>query len=196
MPSVQEQAGSTVEQELVAGLQLQYLRGVRLAWLRWLAAASIPVWLEVHWQFLPGLIAWLAFLVQGGCLAMAACYAALEYRWSRRAALFEPGSSGVVVHTVWREWDEVRSALWYGVALVSLVPWIYVGLVRPLPSSLLAALTATVWTVLLLLAGAESVASLWPFRGAGPNRPGRAPSPPSWVGRAGPHGIVFFQAVP
>jgi hypothetical protein len=161
---------SDVERELVAGLQLEHLRTARLLWLRWLAASSVPAWLEIHGRLGHGLVAGLAFLIQGGCLVMAVCYTALETRCGRRAAQIEIGSSSShwMVHSTWTEWDEVRSALWYGVALVSVVPWLYVGLARPVPSSLLSALTATVWTVLLLLATAESVSLRWPFRRGAP----------------------------
>ena len=138
--------------------------------------------MQVHSHLLPGLLAWWAFLAQGGCLALAAGYAALEYRWTRRATQLEAGSAGAVIHTVWTVWDELRSAVWYGLALVSLVPWAYVGFERPLPASLLSGLTATAWTVLLLLAVAETLARLRP---AGPD--GRAcasDGPPlSWFSR-------------
>jgi hypothetical protein len=138
---------------------------MRLAWLRAASVAAVPAWLNVHWSLLPDLLAWLAVLIQGGCVVMLTCYAALEYRWSRRAAPLEPSS--FVVHAVWTDWHEVRSALWYGLALVSLVPWAYVAVARAVPVPLLSSLTATVWTVLLLLGAAESVARLWPFRGPG-----------------------------
>jgi hypothetical protein len=163
-------------------LQVQYLRGLRLASQRWLAVASLPVWLQVHFHLLPGLLAWWAFLAQGGCLTLAAGYAASEYRWTRRAMQLEAGSAGVVIHTVWTMWDELRSAVWYGLGLVSLVPWAYVGFERPMPASLLSGLTATVWTVLLLLAVTETLARLRP---AGPDgRVGASDGPPlGWVGR-------------
>jgi hypothetical protein len=173
---------AAIDRALTAELQAQYLRGLRLASQRWLAAASLPVWIEVHTHLLPGLLAWFAFLAQGGCLALAAGYAALEYRWASRATQLEPGSSKVVVHIVWTAWDELRSALWYGLALVSLVPWAYVGLERPLPASLLSALTATAWTVLLLLGVTETLARLRPGRGpdGGVRASGRVPL--TWVG--------------
>ena len=105
------------------------------------------------------LLEWFAVLGEGVCLAMAAGYAALEYRWTQRAAEMESVTPGIVIHENWNTWDDIRSALWWGLTLVSLVPWVYVATGRPLPPPLLSALTAAASTVFLLLVLAETVPS-------------------------------------
>jgi hypothetical protein len=153
-------AGPPMELELRAQLNGHHFRGLKLQSLRWLAASSLPAWLQVcHPGALPAFLTWMAVLAEGYCLAMSAAYAALEYHWARRGADFAAGRSGVVVHAVWTVWDEVRTALWYGMAAVSLVPWIYAAVDRPVSASLQAALFATAWTVLLLLAATETLAA-------------------------------------
>ena len=144
------------EPELLAQLSLQHFRALRLSSLRWLGVASFPIWAQAHWHALPDLLAWLAFLAAGCCLATAAFQAALEHRAaSRFGSPLAADLSGVTVHAPWSEWHELRSALWWCLALVSLVPWIYLGLARPLPAPLLAALDACSVGLLLLVAAAE-----------------------------------------
>lgn len=168
-------ARAELEQGLSAQIEVQYCRVLELAWLRWLAVASLPVWLELHYRLLPGFVSWLAFLLQGGCLAMAAVHGALERRWAGRAARLQLPSPGVTIETVWTPWDELRAALWYGLAVVSSVPWTYAGLGRPLPAILLPHLTAVAWTIVLLLGTAEVLAAVRPFHGtdgdSGASRP-------------------------
>ena len=147
-----------IERELQAQLNVQYLRGLKLASLRWVAVASLPIWLDAHWQILPSMVLWLVVVAEGFCLAMAAGYGTLEHRWSRRAAEVEPDGATVFIHTVWTAWDEVRTALWYGLALVSLAPWTCAVFDRSLAGSSLSSLSATAWTMLLLLAAAETLA--------------------------------------
>jgi hypothetical protein len=89
-------------------------------------------------------------------------FAALEYQWRSRAARIEAGASLAVVHTLWSSWDEVRAALWSGLALVSLVPWVYVALGRPFPRPLLSASIAVAVAVFLLLVVAETLPRLGP----------------------------------
>jgi uncharacterized membrane protein YraQ (UPF0718 family) len=158
-----------LELELRAQLNGQHFRGLKLASLRWLAASSLPAWLQVcHPGALPGFLAWTAVLAQGYCVAMSVAYAALEYHWARRGADFAAGPSEVVVHAVWTVWDELRTALWYVMAAVALVPWLYAAFDRPVAASLLAGLFATAWMVLVLLAATEVLA-------ARRRSPGRAP---------------------
>ena len=156
----------TGERELLAQLNLGHFRDLRLASLRWLGAASLPMWAQVHTRALPGLVAWLAFLAQGYCLVAAGVQAALEYRSARRAGPLGADVSGVVVHAAWSDWDELRSALWWSLSAVSLVPWLYVGLGRPLPAPLLPPLTASAVAVLFLVVAAEAVAGLRLVRAA------------------------------
>lgn len=86
-----------IEQELLAQLNAQHFRRLKLAGLRWLAVSSLPIWLQEHWGVVPGFPAWLTVLAEGYCLAMSAAYAALECRWARRAAEVGADSSGVVI---------------------------------------------------------------------------------------------------
>jgi len=150
---------SLVEEELAAQLNLSYCRALEIVWLQRAAAASLPIWAAARWPLLPWLVTWLAFLAQGICLVMATAHGLLERRWSHRAALLEPAPA---IATRWTPWDEVRAALWYGLAIVCVVPWTYVGLERALPLSLRSTLEAAAWAVLLLVAAAEIAASARP----------------------------------
>ncbi|HET9317698.1 MAG TPA: hypothetical protein VFQ51_19045, partial [Vicinamibacteria bacterium] len=153
-----------VEQELKAQLNLGYCRALEIAWLRRAAVASVPIWLAAHSSLLPRGLVWLAFLAQGLCLVLGATHGLLEQRWSGRAARLEPRS--IAIQTTWTRWDDVRAALWCGLAIVSLVPWAYAGLDRTLPVPLRSTLDAVAWAVLLLLAGAETAATMRDSRSA------------------------------
>jgi hypothetical protein len=144
------------ERELLAGLSLLYFRDLKLASLRWSAAASFPLWLEAESGRLPGSLVWLALLAQAFCLVLAAGYAAVERRWTRRADRLEPNPAAAAIHAAWTDWDELRAALWYGMAIVSLILWTYVGLGRRMPATLLSALTAAGATLFLLVVVAET----------------------------------------
>jgi hypothetical protein len=146
------------EQKLVAALSLHESRALELVWLRALALASLPAWWAVYWRSMPGLLRWLAFLGQGFCLAMVTAYAVLERRWCRRVAQLEPVSYGLSVQAIRTPWDEVRTALWYGLSVVSGVPWAYAGFGRAVPEPLAQTLCAAGWVVLLLVAAAETLA--------------------------------------
>jgi len=146
--------------ELHARFAEQHFRGLKAAGRRWLAVASAPVWIQAGWGLLPDLVGFWAILIQGGCLVLTVVFAALEHRWSARAARMEAFPSPAVVHTLWSSWDEVRSALWSGLALVSLVPWVYVAVGRPYPRPLLSASIAVAVTVFVLLVAAETLPRL------------------------------------
>jgi hypothetical protein len=146
------------ERELLAGLSLLHFRDLKLASLRWSAAASFPVWLEAESGRLPGSLVWLALLAQVFFVALAAGYAGVELRWTRRANQLEPNPTAGAIHAVWSDWDELRTALWYGMAIVSLILWTYIGLGRSMPATLLAALTAAGATLFLLVVVAETAA--------------------------------------
>jgi len=72
---------------LAAQLNARDFRTLRLSSLQVLALASLPLWAQAHGLRVWGWVAWLAFLVAGTSLALAMAYAALEYRWGRRAKL-------------------------------------------------------------------------------------------------------------
>jgi hypothetical protein len=146
------------EQKLVAALSLYESHALELAWLRALAIASLPAWSAVCWRSMPGFLTWLAFLGQGFCLAMVTAHAWRERRWRRRVARLEPVSSDLSMQAVRTAWDEVRTALWYGLSVVSVVPWAYAGLGRAVPAPLVPTLCAAGWVVLLLVAAAETLA--------------------------------------
>jgi len=172
------------EERLVAHLNLHRFRGLRLRSLRWLAAASLPIWLHAHWRILPDLLAWGTFLAEGFCLSLVATYAVLEHMWARRAAESRLEPTDAVLHLAWSAMDEVRSGIWYAFAVATLLPWACVGLGRAVPASLLSPLTLAACTATPLLAGAEVVARRRAFRNAQPRAgdPGCLP----WLDSAGP----------
>jgi hypothetical protein len=145
-----------LQQELTAQLNLGYCRALEVAWLRRAAVASLPLWLAAHSSLLPRVLVWLDVLAQGLCLALATAHGLLEQRCSDRAAHLEPTS--IAIRTAWTRWDEVRTALWYGLAIVCVVPWAYAVLDRLLPLPLRSTIDAVACAILLLLAGAETAA--------------------------------------
>lgn len=147
------------EQKLIAGLSLHDSRVRELAWLRAVAIASLPAWTAACWPSTPGLLRWIGFLAQAFCLTMVAAYAAIERRWSHRLAVLETVRSSVAVHAMATRWDDVRTALWYGLAVASAVPWAYAGLGRSIPGPLAPTLCAAAWVVVLLVALAETLAA-------------------------------------
>ena len=146
------------EDRLAAHLNLLRFRGLRLRSLRWLAVASVPIWLHAHWQIFPDLLAWEAFLAEGFCLSLAATYAGLEHVWARRAANSRLEPTDPMLHVDWSVVDEVRSGNWYAFAVVTLLPWVYVGLGHAVPPPLLSPLTLAACAVTALLAVAEALA--------------------------------------
>jgi hypothetical protein len=175
---------SSREESQEAGLRAQldeeYFRGHRLSALQWAALGAVPVWLHARWRVLPDLGAWLAFLFEGFCLAATAGYAAAEHRSGRPAARSRQEGC-VAVHVVWTAWDEARSAIWYGLAIASLIPWIAMGIGRPLPPELLSPLGRVAGTLALLALLGETAAR------TRSRRAGRRPSEdglrPQWSGR-------------
>lgn len=136
-----------------------------MAALRWAVAASSLLWLHAHWPVVPGVLQWLACVVEGAALAMAVVYAVLEHRWARLAARLRPDSPGVVLHLPWTTGDDVRSALWYGLAALSALPWMAVAGGRALPRPVLSLSTLAAFIIGGLVALAEMNAYR---RGAGP----------------------------
>jgi hypothetical protein len=132
-----------LEQALLARLSVHHFRNSRLASLRWLAVASVPIWAHGLWAVLPGVLTWAAFLAEGYCLAWVVAYTALEHRWARRARRFELDAE-VPLHVARPLRQQVGSALWLALGLASLLPWIAVGTGRSLPAELLSRLTVMV----------------------------------------------------
>jgi hypothetical protein len=145
----------TGQQELLAQLNWRHFRRLKAAGLRFLVAASAPVWLQAWSGALPDLLAFWALLAQGAGLILTLFYAGLEHQWRRRAARLE-GAVGPRIHDVWGDLDELRAGLWAGLGLVSMVPWCYVASGRPLPAALFAAALGTFVATLLLLLAAGS----------------------------------------
>jgi hypothetical protein len=155
--------GGVEAEALLARLHARHFRALEQAHLRWTCLASVPVWLQTSWRGLPGALAWLAVLAQAFAFAMAVGYAFLAARWARRAAALAPAPAQVAIHTPRSEWDELRSALWTGLAAASLVPCSYVAFDRAWPPALLSALTVFVVAVLVLLVLVETAAELASF---------------------------------
>jgi hypothetical protein len=166
MPSTSRPNGSPAaadrlaeEKELLANLSLLHFRSLKMASLRWAAALAFPIWLEAEAVGLPGVLVWPLLLAQASSLALAGGFAALEFRWRRRARQLETGPPpAAAIHAVWSDWDELRAALWYGMAVVSLILWAYVGFGRRMPAPLLSALSASAAALFLLVVVAETLA--------------------------------------
>lgn len=134
-----------------AELHLQYLRSLAWSHLRWGLVVSIVVWMEAIWNLLPGPLAWLAVLAQAFFLVMATGCAAVQERWLRRGiAGREPGEA--VIRKRWDDAEELRSALWFALGLISVVPWTYVAFGRRAPTDVLYGAIACSAAVLLLQA--------------------------------------------
>jgi hypothetical protein len=137
----------------LAQVSFLYFRRRRLASLRRLALASLPVWVQASWPVIPPLLTWLALLVEAYFFVEVATYAALEHLWAHRRRAF-PREHPVAIHLVWMPWEALISSLWYLVGLVSLVPWVSVAGGRALSLWLGPALArlAAVTALLVLLA--------------------------------------------
>jgi hypothetical protein len=146
---------------------VRHLRAARLAYLRAFAVVSLPIWLDAHLHLLPDLLSFLLAVAGAIPLAMTVAHGVLEDRWLRRGA--EVAGEAPSLHLPWTAWDDVRAGLWEGLALVSLWPLFHAAAGTPLPAALLQPLTAAAWTVLLLLAAAETLARA--HGGASPGRP-------------------------
>jgi hypothetical protein len=146
--------------ELLSQLGLAHYRRLRLDSVRWLVLASLPLWAQARWHALPELVSWLVLLAQGCCIAAAGLQASLEHRFALHAGVVGGDRAGVVVRDRWGVWDELRSALWWSLAGACLVPWLYVGIDRPLPAPLLFSLAAAAGGILALVVGAELAAWL------------------------------------
>jgi hypothetical protein len=149
-----------IASEIQARFGEHHFRALKSASRRGMAVASVPLWVQAGWGALPDLIAFWALLLQGACLVLTLAFAALERRWGARAAGFEGAPSPAVVHTRASSWDDVRAALWSGLALVCLVPGIYVATGRPFPKPLLSASMAAAVAVFVLVVVAETVPRL------------------------------------
>ncbi len=156
-----------LERALVARMELQRMRGLRLFHLRVLAVTSLPVWGHALWQAL-GSWAWLAVLFEGYALVTVLVLAALELRWRLRAA-YIGRRTDMALHVWWSSWEDLRSAAWSGLAVVSAVPWLYLALSRPIPGALLRSLLACAVAAFVLVVMVESAPHV-PALLAGPLR--------------------------
>lgn len=164
--------GSPSLEALHAQLNVQRMQTLASAHLQWALAVSLPIWIAALWGRVPALVAWMAVLAQGYCLALAAGYTALQERWTRRGARLGEPSGRVVVHTLWSDLDELRAALWSAAGVISLVPWFYVACGRVAPAALVHAALACCAAVMLLLAMLSSFGRTLP--------PAAAPRDGSW----------------
>ena len=142
---------ATPAEVLDAEFRLERMRALAWTHLCWALAISILVWIEALWHRLPGVIAWIVVLAQGFFLALAAAYAAVQEHWARWGT--RQGRTGrLVVRKPWSDVEDVRSALWFALGLMSLVPWAYVAFGRQAPVDVLYGVIACSATVVLLLA--------------------------------------------
>jgi hypothetical protein len=148
------------EQEVLAQINVLHFRALSSASSRWVALASLPLWLHAMWRVLPDFAAFLALSAEAACLLAAGVFAGLEALWRQRAARLESGPS--TVRSSWTSWDGVRSALWQALALASLFPFSHVVLGRPFPRPLVSAGVASAAAVFLLLVAAETLPRLGP----------------------------------
>jgi hypothetical protein len=135
-------------------------QGLKAASRRWLAVSSLPAWVQAAWGVLPDIVAFWGVLIQGAFLVSTVVFAVLEHRWRERGLGIDAGSSPMEVPGRWSSWDDLRSALWSGLALISLVPWAYVAFGRPVPRPILSGALAVAGAVLLLLVAAETLSRL------------------------------------
>ena len=131
-------------------VRLREMRGHAWTHLRWALVVSVLVWAQALWHPLPAPLAWLAVLAQAFFLALATSFAAVQEQWLRRGAPVGR-SARVVIPKPWSDAEDLRSALWFALGVMSLVPWAYVAFGRPAPADVLYGAIACSATVLLLL---------------------------------------------
>jgi hypothetical protein len=153
---------------LLAELNVAHVRRLRDVHVRWACITSLPLWLQAFVHRVPGAVCWLAVLAQGYAVALAIAYGVLAARWVKRSTVLRSAAESAVVHAARAGRDGVRSALWSGLAMVSLVPWGYAVLHRPWLPELRAGLTALAVSLFLLLVLLETAAELigWHLRRA------------------------------
>jgi predicted methyltransferase len=144
------------QRALAARLNLQEVRGWRLRSLQWAVGASLPFWLQQWCPVLPGPLLWLAGLVEPTALVLGAGSAVLEHRWARVARM-QPADHGIAIHVRWTARDDVRSALWYGLAVAAALPWMAWAGRRLLPLPVLSPVTLVALAVGGLFAASEAM---------------------------------------
>jgi hypothetical protein len=142
--------GLTTGDVLGAEVRLQEMRGLAWTHLQWGLLVSLVTWVEAIWHPLPSFVAWIAVLAQGFFLALATAYATVQEQWARRGAAVGR-SLRVAIDKPWSDVDDLKSALWFALGLMSIVPWAYVAFVQPAPIDVLYGAIACSAAVLLLL---------------------------------------------
>jgi hypothetical protein len=153
--------------------RVQQMRGLAWTNLRWALVVSIVTWVEALWHPLPGPVAWVVVLAQAFFLALAIVYAAVQEQWMRRGTPLG-GSGRVVIPKPWSDVEDQRAALWFALALVSIVPWAYVAFGRQAPSDVLYGALGCSAVVLLLL----GLLAAFARANAPEGSPGRLGDPP------------------
>ena len=144
------QGAVTADDVVNAERRVQQMRALAWTHLRWGLVISVVIWIEALWDPLPAFVAWLAVLAQGFFLALATAYAAVQEQWIRRGTPLGP-TTRVVIPKPWSDVEDERSALWFALGLMSVVPWAYVAFGRRAPVDVLyGALGCSAVVVLLL----------------------------------------------
>ena len=136
---------------VAAEIRLHEMRGLAWNHLRWGLGVSLVIWVEAIWHPLPAFVAWIAVLAQGFFLALATAYATVLAQWMRRGPAVER-SLRIAVDKPWSDVEDLQSALWFALALISIVPWAYVAFGRRAPDDVLYGAIGCSGAVLLLLA--------------------------------------------
>jgi hypothetical protein len=144
------------ERWLAARLHARHFHGLRLASLQTMALCSLPLWPAAYGLRVPALVTWFGLLLAATFLVLAAGYAWLELRWSRRARQAAP-SSRIFVHVAHEPRYELRARLWCGLSAASLFPWASCALGRPLPGWLLGPLTGSAAFLVAAIAATEAI---------------------------------------
>lgn len=134
-------------------LNRAHFRELRLTSLSGLTLCSLPLWAHAYWLTLPGWAVWIAVLMTSMLFSLAAAYGLME----RTSRVRSPSAGAVVVAVRWPELEELRSALMWTTASLTVVPWVSALGYAP-PEGILAAVGPVAAVVLGPATGLELLA--------------------------------------